>query len=157
MKLPQTGGCQCGKIRYEIGEAPQLVYTCHCRDCQRLTSSAFSLGIVVSEAGFRMSGVEPRPLLRLADSGRTNTRWVVSGVRLLGCQPAQGRAGTRPGRHARRYVVAHADPRHLDAQQAALGQFRRGPRDLRDGPARVTSNERAGLDANAGGRESLGG
>ena len=30
MKLPQTGGCQCGKIRYEITEAPQLVYTCHC-------------------------------------------------------------------------------------------------------------------------------
>jgi hypothetical protein len=25
MKLPQTGGCQCGKIRYEISEAPQLV------------------------------------------------------------------------------------------------------------------------------------
>jgi hypothetical protein len=35
MKLPQTGGCQCGKIRYEITEAPQLVYTCHCTDCQR--------------------------------------------------------------------------------------------------------------------------
>jgi len=39
MKLPQAGGCQCGKIRYEITEAPQLVYTCHCKDCQRLTSS----------------------------------------------------------------------------------------------------------------------
>jgi len=26
MKLPQTGGCQCGKIRYEITEAPTLVY-----------------------------------------------------------------------------------------------------------------------------------
>ena len=49
MKLPQTGGCQCGAIRYEISEAPQLVYTCHCTDCQRLTSSAFSLGMVVAE------------------------------------------------------------------------------------------------------------
>jgi hypothetical protein len=28
VKLPQTGGCQCGNIRYEITEAPQLVYTC---------------------------------------------------------------------------------------------------------------------------------
>ena len=44
MKLPQTGGCQCGKIRYEITEAPRSVYACHCRDCQRLTSSAFSMG-----------------------------------------------------------------------------------------------------------------
>jgi len=30
MQLPLTGGCQCGKLRYEISEAPQLVYTCHC-------------------------------------------------------------------------------------------------------------------------------
>jgi hypothetical protein len=51
MKLPQTGGCQCGAIRYEIAEAPQSVYTCHCRDCQRLTSSAFSMGVIVSEKG----------------------------------------------------------------------------------------------------------
>ena len=47
MNLPQTGGCQCGKVRYEITEIPQLVYTCHCRDCQRITSSAFSLGITL--------------------------------------------------------------------------------------------------------------
>jgi hypothetical protein len=60
MKLPQTGGCQCGNIRYEITEAPQLVYRCHCKDCQRLTSSAFSLGIIVAESALRLSGVEPR-------------------------------------------------------------------------------------------------
>jgi hypothetical protein len=76
MKLPQTGGCQCGAIRYEIAEAPQQVYTCHCTDCQRLTSSAFSMGLVVAERAFRTSGVEPRPLQRIADSGRVNTRLV---------------------------------------------------------------------------------
>ena len=75
MKLPQTGGCQCGKIRYEISETPQSVYACHCRDCQRLTSSAFSMGIVVPEAAFKLGGVEPRALQRLADSGRTSIRW----------------------------------------------------------------------------------
>jgi hypothetical protein len=47
MELPQTGGCQCGKIRYEITEVPELVTTCHCTDCQRITSSAFSLGIAL--------------------------------------------------------------------------------------------------------------
>ena len=51
MKLPQAGGCLCGKIRYEITEAPRLVYTCHCTDCQHLTSSAFSIALAV--AGFR--------------------------------------------------------------------------------------------------------
>jgi len=30
MRLPQTGGCQCGKGRYAITEEPQSVYTCHC-------------------------------------------------------------------------------------------------------------------------------
>jgi hypothetical protein len=57
-------------------EAPQSVYACHCRDCQRLTSSAFSMGVVVPETAFKLGGVEPRALQRLADSGRTSTRWV---------------------------------------------------------------------------------
>jgi len=76
MKLPQTGGCQCGQVRYEITEEPQSVYTCHCLDCQRLTSSAFSLGIVVPEKGFRLMGLEARQLQRTADSGRVNIRLV---------------------------------------------------------------------------------
>ena len=111
MKLPQTGGCQCGKIRYEISEAPQLVYTCHCTVCQRLTSSAFSMGLVVAETAFRLSGSEPRPLQRTADSGRVNTRLVcpecgswVCGMRRDGV--IRVRAGTlddtswlRPTRH----------------------------------------------------------
>ena len=49
MQLPQTGGCQCSKLRYEITEAPRLVYTCHCTDCQRMTSSAFSMGLVIAD------------------------------------------------------------------------------------------------------------
>jgi len=51
MELPQTGGCQCGKVRYEITQAPQSAYTCHCTACQRLTSSAFSMGLVVARRG----------------------------------------------------------------------------------------------------------
>jgi hypothetical protein len=111
MKLPQTGGCQCGQIRYEITEAPQLVYTCHCTDCQRLTSSAFSMGLVVTETAFHLSGSKPRPLQRTADSGRVNTRLVCPECGFLGLRNAEGRlvrvrAGTlddtswlRPTRH----------------------------------------------------------
>jgi hypothetical protein len=76
VKLPQTGGRQRGKISYEITEEPRSVVTCHCLDCQRLTGSAFSLGIVVPEEGFRLTGIEPRRLQRIADSGRVNTRFV---------------------------------------------------------------------------------
>ena len=57
MKLPQAGGCQCGQVRYEITEEPREVNTCHCLYCQRLTSSAFSLGIVVPEKGFARPGL----------------------------------------------------------------------------------------------------
>jgi hypothetical protein len=76
MILPQTGGCQCSKLRYEISQAPFMVYTCHCTDCQRFTSSAFSIGMVVDNQAFNMSGVEPRAMLHVADSGRNLTRWV---------------------------------------------------------------------------------
>jgi hypothetical protein len=111
MKLPQTGGCQCGKVRYEIAEEPQSVYTCHCLDCQRLTSSAFSLGIVVSENGFHLMGLEPRRLQRTADSGRVNIRLVCPECGSWVCGPPRDgavrvRGGTlddtswlRPTRH----------------------------------------------------------
>ncbi len=111
MKLPQRGGCLCGAVRYEIAEEPLLVYTCHCVDCQRLTSSAFSMGIVVAEKAFRRTGVEPRRLQRTADSGRINTRLVCPECGSWVCgMPREGvvrvRAGTldetswlRPTRH----------------------------------------------------------
>jgi hypothetical protein len=76
MNLPLTGGCLCGSIRYAITEAPQLAYTCHCRDCQNLTSSAFSMAIVVRDKAFQLMGIEPRSLQAIADSGRIKTRWV---------------------------------------------------------------------------------
>ena len=111
MKLPQTGGCQCGKLRYEITEEPRSVYTCHCLDCQRLTSSAFSLGVVVPETGFRLMGIEPRPLSRTADSGRVSVRLVCPECGSWVCGTPRGgevrvRGGTfadtswlRPSRH----------------------------------------------------------
>jgi hypothetical protein len=70
MERPLTGGCQCGKIRYQVTEAPQLVYTCHCTDCQRITGSAFSLGIALPETAFHRTAGEPRALQRMPDSGR---------------------------------------------------------------------------------------
>ena len=95
MKLPQTGGCQCGKIRYEITEEPRSVYTCHCLDCQRLTSSAFSLGVVVPETGFRLIGIEPRQLSRTADSGRVTVRLVCPECGSWVCgMPRGGKSGS---------------------------------------------------------------
>ena len=74
MKLPQTGGCQCGALRYAITASPNLAYTCHCTDCQRLTGSAFSTGLVVAAEAFSLTQGETRPFQRTTDSGRTATR-----------------------------------------------------------------------------------
>jgi hypothetical protein len=72
MELPLGGGCMCGAVRYEITKVPLRVYACHCTDCQRVTGSAFSLGVVVSADDFRATGKE-RALAPpiLAASGRT--------------------------------------------------------------------------------------
>jgi hypothetical protein len=78
MKLPQTGGCQCGALRYEIIQAPHIVCTCHCTDCQRMTSSAFSIALVLQAGAFRLVRGEPKAVQRVADSGRVTTRWVCS-------------------------------------------------------------------------------
>lgn len=75
MILPLTGGCGCGAIRYELAAAPLEVYACHCTDCQRFTSSAFSLGMVMDEAAFRLTGKQAQPApTHVAESGRIKTR-----------------------------------------------------------------------------------
>jgi len=75
--LPLTGGCQCGAVRYQVAHAPLVVYACHCTDCQRITSSAFSIGIVVPDAAFRLAGREPRTAPnQVAESGRIKVRWI---------------------------------------------------------------------------------
>jgi hypothetical protein len=71
-----SGGCQCGGLRYQITAPPGMTYTCHCVDCQRMTSGAFSMAIVVPDAAFRIVKGELRAIQRLADSGRTTNRWV---------------------------------------------------------------------------------
>jgi hypothetical protein len=63
-------------VRYEITQAQQLVATCHCTDCQRMTSSAFSIALVLRAGTFRLVRGEPKAVQRLADSGRTTTRWM---------------------------------------------------------------------------------
>lgn len=43
--MEQEGGCACGKVRYRLTATPLIVNACHCRDCQRLTGSAFVTNI----------------------------------------------------------------------------------------------------------------
>ncbi len=65
---PMTGGCRCGKIRYDVTKPPMFVMACHCTDCQEQTASAFSLGMPVEADAFSLSG-EPVVISKTGDSG----------------------------------------------------------------------------------------
>jgi len=95
MKLPLTGGCMCGAVRYEITQEPTSVYTCHCEDCQRATASAFSVGVAVPGEAFHLSGKELQQAPGgVTAGGRPKTRWVCP---VCGIAPCGGvKPGTEP-------------------------------------------------------------
>ena len=55
-KLPLEGACRCGALTYSVATAPHFALACHCTDCQQLSASAFSLGLVVEDAAFFLIG-----------------------------------------------------------------------------------------------------
>ncbi len=43
------GGCSCRKLRYRMNTSPLIVHACHCRQCQRVTGSAFVMNALVEK------------------------------------------------------------------------------------------------------------
>ena len=103
-----------------------MVYTCHCTDCQRMTSSAFSLGCVLPDGAFRLVQGQPKGVQRTTSSGRVSTRWVCPECGVWVC------TAPRPGTTVRNVrggtLDDTADRAHLDPQQAAVGPITRGDR-----------------------------
>jgi hypothetical protein len=60
MKVPFTGGCVCGALRYECTAEPIMMLKCHCRDCQHITGSGFAAAVLVPAAAFRLTRGELR-------------------------------------------------------------------------------------------------
>lgn len=56
MKVPFTGGCLCGNIRYECSAEPVFMGNCHCRDCQQATGTAFTAAILVPRNAVMITG-----------------------------------------------------------------------------------------------------
>lgn len=59
-KQPETGGCQCGAIRYELHGDATMLYVCHCSDCQKQSSSAFGMSLIVAPENLRFVSGEER-------------------------------------------------------------------------------------------------
>lgn len=56
---PQDGGCRCARIRFTLSVQPIMTMACHCRGCQKMSSSAFSLSALVPRSGFLITQGEP--------------------------------------------------------------------------------------------------
>jgi hypothetical protein len=59
--LPMAGSCRCGKVRIEISAPPLFTSACHCRGCQKMSASAYSLSVAIPTGGFRVTEGEPVP------------------------------------------------------------------------------------------------
>ncbi|WP_427981814.1 GFA family protein [Agarivorans sp.] len=70
-EYPIKGSCQCGNVQYELLEPPLMVVACHCKECQKLSTSAFSITAMVKTDSVQFHG-EMKTWSRVADSGNTN-------------------------------------------------------------------------------------
>lgn len=80
-----TGGCLCGKVRYECTAEPLFMGNCHCRDCQKSTGAAYSAEIGVPAPTLKITGAVKYHDSK-ADSGNTISRGFCPdcGARLFG-------------------------------------------------------------------------
>jgi len=70
MTVKYQGGCQCKQIRYEITARPLTLYCCHCKECQKQSSSAFGMSMPVPREAVKIIQGEPKTWTRKSDSGR---------------------------------------------------------------------------------------
>ncbi len=66
-----TGGCLCGKIRYEISQPVQNIIACHCTNCQKASGSGMSHNTVIPSAAFKLTSGQPKIFADTANSGNT--------------------------------------------------------------------------------------
>jgi hypothetical protein len=59
LKLPSLGRCRCGGVEFRISAPPILTGVCHCRGCQRMSSSAYSVSVAIPTSGFEVVRGEP--------------------------------------------------------------------------------------------------
>ena len=54
------GGCECGRLRYRLTSAPIFVNGCHCRQCQKLSGSAFAINAMIEAERVELTAGEAR-------------------------------------------------------------------------------------------------
>ncbi len=54
--VPLEGSCLCGSVQVRVTAPPLLTFACHCRDCQKLCASAYSLTAMFPAESFSVTG-----------------------------------------------------------------------------------------------------
>jgi hypothetical protein len=73
MKLPITGGCLCGSVRYEITDEPVGAGNCHCRTCQKAVGAAFLPALFIPFNALKITGTY-KEYASISDRGNTVNR-----------------------------------------------------------------------------------
>ena len=71
MEYPIQGSCQCGQVTYKLFKPPGMVVACHCTECQKLSTSPFSITALIDAKDIEFEG-ELKEWSRLADNGNRN-------------------------------------------------------------------------------------
>ena len=57
--LPLSGSCRCGRVEIRVSKPPIATSACHCRGCQKMSASAYSLTAMIPAEGFEVTKGEP--------------------------------------------------------------------------------------------------
>jgi hypothetical protein len=87
-RVPLTGGCNCGAVRYEVAAPLVKASYCHCKRCQRRSGAAASASAHPAEGAFRIVAGEDR--LRMWQPEGGGEKWFCGdcGSALFGRNPA---------------------------------------------------------------------
>ncbi len=71
MEFPICGTCQCGQVKVTLHTPPLKVLACHCKECQKLSSSPYSVTALFNETDIQIEG-QLSTWSRVAESGNDN-------------------------------------------------------------------------------------
>ena len=69
--FPIHAECQCGQVQYNLKREPNVVFACHCKECQKLATTPFSVTAIVDADSIELTG-DMGEWRRIADSGNVN-------------------------------------------------------------------------------------
>jgi len=99
MENQQSGGCECGAVRYRVAGEALAVVVCHCRRCQRQSGSAFGMSMLFAPNQFSCESTELASYERSAESGATMRRHFcrTCGTVIFGSKPSASYVMLKPG------------------------------------------------------------